>query len=178
MGRCTSFSAARRAGLLLLIAAVAMSTLGAEESVASLKERIIDLQNASPLGFRDLALSSVEPAYGWYVPIASSSVVEGSVVYLYIEPDNLFTVRENGRYYVEFVQDLVLVDDAGSVYIDAPNLVEFYHESVSPVVDIYADNRIDLQNLPPGEYRFIVTLRDRMGGDSVVGEVTLQVTPR
>ncbi len=169
---------ARMPVLLFLGLVFAASALGAQESVASLKERIIDVQNASPLGFRRLELSSEAPSYGRYAPIPSSEVLESSAVFLYIEPDNLYTIRDGGRYYVEFVQDLMLVDTTGSILIDAPDLVEFFYESVSPLLDIYAENRINLEGLPPGEYRFIVTLHDLLGGDSVQGEIAITVIPQ
>lgn len=164
--------------IVLTLTILSASALDARESVSSLKERIIDVQNASPPGFRRLELSSEPPSYGRYEPVPSSEVPESSAVFLYIEPDNPYTIRDGGRYYVEFVQDLMLVDATGSVLIDAPDLVEFFYESMSPLLDIYAQNRINLEGLPPGKYRFIVTLHDLLGGDSVQGEIAITVIPR
>ena len=160
------------------LGAVIASGAMTQETVESLRERIIDLQNDSPLGIRRVVLSREIRSYGEYTPLDAERVPVGATVYLYIEPENLFTVRDGGRYYTEFVQDLYLIDSEGNYLIDAPELVAFSSEARSPVLDIYAENTIGLEGVPPGVYTLIVIVYDLLGGDAVEAELQFRIVGR
>ena len=79
--------------------------LSAEETVAALKERIIDIQNKGKLGFRNFNRCDNIITYGSYVPAEGNKVPAGSKLLFYYEPENVFTNRVGGSYQIWYTQD-------------------------------------------------------------------------
>jgi len=98
---------------LLAILFVAHGLSFAEETVAQLKERIIDIQNQGKLGFRNFTLCSNTIGYGQYVSVPNNKVKAGTTVYFYYEPVNLYTNRRNGGYHIWYTQDIILTTEDG-----------------------------------------------------------------
>lgn len=137
------------------------------ETVASLKEKIIEIQNRSELGVDKFTLCSNILGYGQYVAIPENKVKEGSKVYFYYEPVNLFTNKKDGVYGIWFTQDIIVKGQDGSEILNSKDALNFNYQTVSPVLDVFATNSLDLGKLPPGIYQFVIVLNDRYRNKSV-----------
>lgn len=146
-----------------------------EETVASLKEKIIDIQNKGELGISKFTLCSNVLGFGQYVPIANNQVKAGSKVYFYYEPLNLFTNRKDGIYAIWFTQDMILKSEDGTELLNSKDALNFNYQAVSPVMDIFATNSLDLGKLPPGIYQFIVVIKDKFSNKTLSYGYNFQV---
>jgi hypothetical protein len=149
---------------------------GAEDTVASLRERIVELQNAGKLGVRGLVMCRSVATYGQYVPVAARSVPKGSTIYFYYEPENVYTQREREAYRIWYTQDIVLLGKSGAEVFRSEEALSFTHLGLAPVLDLFATNELDLGDLAPGEYRYRVVLRDRLRGAEATAELAFTVT--
>jgi hypothetical protein len=147
---------------LFLFFLVAAAMAFGEDTVLSLKERIIDLQNNGALGFRNFTLCSNIITYGQYVPYPDNKVRAGSTIYFYYEPENVFTNRIGGVYQVWYTQDMIVQTASGAKLLNNSDALSFNFQSRAPVLDLYAENTLDLGNLPPGRYEFAAVLHDKL----------------
>jgi len=148
-----------------------------QETVASLKERIIDLQNQGSLGFRNFSLCSNVIGFGQYVPYPDNKVKAGSEIYFYYEPVNVFTNRVGGDYQFWFTQDMIIETPEGERILDMPDGLNYNFKARSPVLDLYAQNTINLGKLPPGEYKFTAVLHDKLKKADAKQSYTFEVVP-
>jgi hypothetical protein len=161
----------------LVLSFFALSTAWGEDTVASLKERIIDLQNAGNLGFRNFALCSNIITYGQYVPYPDNKVKAGTKIYFYYEPENAFTNRLKGSYQIWFTQDMILRSVDGKKYLDSADALNFNLQSLAPVLDVWADNSLDLGHLPPGKYEFVAVIHDKLKKADATQVFPFEVVP-
>ncbi|HUX22131.1 MAG TPA: hypothetical protein VMW69_12895 [Spirochaetia bacterium] len=154
----------RGAVLAALTLAVLVPSVWAQsqDTVASLKERIIDIQNQGSLGFKDFTLCSNIIGFGQYVPYPDAKVKAGAEIYFYYEPVNVFTNRVGGNYQVWFTQDMIIRTDTGEEILNMPEGLNFNFKAQSPVLDLYAQNSISLGELPPGKYTFSAVIHDKL----------------
>ncbi len=157
--------------------ALAASQLQAQESVAALKEKIIDLQNAGELGFRNFVLCSKVITYGQYVPYPDDKVKAGTQIYFYYEPDNIYTERADGSYHIAFTQDMIVQNDSGDTLLNAPDALKFDYHGRTPVLDVYGLNTLTLGELPPGKYEFVAVLHDSLRKAEVKKVYPFEVVP-
>lgn len=136
--------------------------------IAQLKEQIIDLQNEGTLGFKNFILCTNIIGYGQYVATPTNKVKAGTEIYFYYEPLNFFTNRRNGGYHVWYTQDMILLDENSKVIYNGLEALNFNYQTVSPVLDCYATNSLDLGNLPPGNYTFKAVIHDKLKNTDAV----------
>ncbi|MFH1941307.1 MAG: hypothetical protein ABIL68_04325 [bacterium] len=148
--------------LFLGIFLFAFSVANAQETIAQLKDRIIDIQNTGELGFRNFTLCTNIIGYGQYVPAESNKVKAGSEVYFYYEPVNLYTNRRSNTYQIWFTQDMILQTQDGKEIYRGSEALNFNSLTTSPVLDVYATNSLNLGDLPPGKYRFLAAMHDKL----------------
>jgi hypothetical protein len=160
-------------GVVLLMA----NTTFSQETVLELKERIIDIQNTGELGFRNFTLCQNIITYGQYVPYPNNNVKAGSEIYFYYEPKNLFTNRRDTTYQVWYTQDIIVRDSNGRELLNSPNMLNFNLQSVSPVLDLYAQNSLNLGDLPPGTYEFEAVIHDKLKGSSAKTTYVFEIIP-
>lgn len=86
----------------------------------------------------------------------------GSEIYFYYEPVNVYTNRVGGDYQVWFTQDMIIRTGSGQEILNMPDGLNFNFKAQSPVLDLYAQNSINLGELPPGDYTFIAVIHDRL----------------
>ena len=153
-----------RSIVLVVLVAVACAITGNAQTVADLKEHILDLQNSADLGFQSFTLCRQIVSYGQYVPYEANEVKAGSTIYFYYEPRNIYTARRDGKYYVQYTQDMILLSDKGKVLLESLEALVFRYESQSPVLDLYATNSLDLGRLDPGWYVFKAVIHDKLRG--------------
>lgn len=162
------------AALLLGCAAAA----GAQETVASLRQRIVELQNKGTLGVRSLVMCRSVATYGQYVRNEGRQAAAGATVWFYYEPENIYTQRDKDTYRVWYTQDIVVLGKDGKELLRSNDVVSFTHFGYSPVLDLYATNELDLGELAPGEYRYRVILHDKLRGADATAELAFTVTAK
>ena len=138
------------------------ATIIAEETVEELKEKIIDIQNKGELGFRNFTRCDNIITYGSYVPAADNKVEAGSKLLFYYEPANVFTNRRDKTFQIWYTQDLIVKDAEGEELLNSPELLNFNYQTITPVLDLYATNSLDLGDLPPGKYEFVAVIHDKL----------------
>lgn len=165
--------------LLLVLGLTAAVTpgAGAEETVESLKERILELQNSGKLGLRNLTLCRTIATYGQYARNDTRSVARGEVIWFYYEPENMSTQKERDVYRIWYTQDIILLTKEGKEILRSDEVLTFNHVGFTPVLDLYATNELDLGELPAGEYRYRVVLHDKIRGAQATAEVAFTITP-
>jgi hypothetical protein len=161
----------------IILSLFALPAVGGEDTVSSLKERIIDLQNKGQLGFRNFALCNNIITYGQYVPYPDNKVKAGTKIYFYFEPENVFTNRLKGAYQIWFTQDMIVRTAKGEKLLDSPDALNFNLQSLAPVLDVWANNSLDLGGLPPGKYEFVATMHDKLKKADATKVFPFEVVP-
>jgi len=152
----------------LIVFATGLSSwaLAQETDVSWLKERIINLQNAYPLGIRALVPCSKVTDYGSYEPLPDNKVKAGDVVFFYIEPQNPSTRKAEGQYEIWLTQDMVVLTEQQEEIFKKENAFEIHYQTSSPRLDIYGVNQLTLAEVPPGKYLFKAILHDKIKGEA------------
>ena len=153
------------------------ATLIAEETVVELKERIIDIQNKGELGFRNFTRCENIITYGSYVQATDNKVKAGTKLLFYYEPENVFTNRRGKTFQIWYTQDLIVKDADGEELLNSPDLLNFNYQTITPVLDLYATNSLDLGNLPPGKYEFIAVIHDKLKKISATMSYVFEIVP-
>ncbi len=149
----------------------------AEDTVLSLKERIIDIQNKGDLGFRNFTLCKNIITYGQYIPYPDNKVKTGSTVFFYYEPENVYTDRRNGIYHVWYTQSIIVRDADGKELLKSEEILNFNHQAIAPVLDLYAKNSLNLGKVSPGTYQFEAILHDKLRDAEARTTYTFEVVP-
>jgi hypothetical protein len=150
------------AGLIILSAS---ASIAQDSEILKLKERIIEIQNKGDLGFRNFSFCSTIIGFGSYVPLSSNMLNQSGELLVYYEPVNVFTSRKEGLYEVWYTQDMVLLDEKGAVLQEWPNALDFHYTTRTPVMDLWAQNNINLGGqIPAGKYKFKAVLKDKLSG--------------
>ena len=153
-------------GLVFLAASL---THAQENEILKLKEKIIEIQNKGELGFRNFALCSNIIGFGSYVPLPSPVVDKSGQLLVYYEPVNIFTAKKEGLYEIWYTQDMVLLDEKGVALQEWPNALDFHYTTRTPVMDLFAQNSLDLGGqVPAGKYKFKALLNDKLSGRTAV----------
>ena len=170
----------RRAGVPALVLASLLfgCAAWAQDTVASLRERIVDLQNKSTLGVRSLVMCRSVATYGQYVRNDARKAAAGSTVWFYYEPENVFTQKDRDTYRIWYTQDIVVLGKDGKELLRSSEVLSFTHLGYSPVLDLYATNELDLGELAPGEYRYRVILHDKLRGTDATAELAFTITAK
>lgn len=146
------------------------------DEVLDLKHRIIEIQNSGKLGFNNLTLCSEVSSFCSYTPLQSPEVPANGTLLLYYEPRNLSTSLITGVYKIHFTQDVILLDKTGgTVIFRQDEMLKFDYSTTSPVLDVFATNRLTLTGLAPGEYIFKAILHDKIKASSAETIVKFRV---
>ena len=162
--------------MALLAGCAAIAT--AQDTVATLRERIVDLQNKGKLGIRGLIMCRSVATYGQYIVNETRTAPAGSTVHFYYEPENVTTQRDRNAYRIWYTQDIVLLKKDGTELFRSNEVLAFTHLGYSPVLDLYATNELDLGELAPGEYRYRVVLHDKLRGTDATSELAFTITAK
>jgi hypothetical protein len=161
------------AGLILLAASLSFAQ---ENEILKLKERIIEIQNKGELGFRNFAFCSNIIGFGSYVPLPQPVLDKNAQLLVYYEPVNIFTSKKEGLYEIWYTQDMVLLDEQGKVLQEWPNALDFHYTTRTPVMDLFAQNSLDLGGqVPAGKYQFKAVLKDKLSGRTCVKVVDFEI---
>ncbi|MBF0169579.1 MAG: hypothetical protein HQK87_00575 [Nitrospinae bacterium] len=140
-------------------------------SIRALKDRIIEIQNRSPLMIVDFTLCRSVEGYGSFVPFPGNVVTNAREIQFYYEPTNLFTSVTPEGYAVSFSQDMLLLSAAGEILYRESKARSFTHKGNKPALDIYGFNKIDITGLAPGEYVYKIVVNDELS--DAVAEASL-----
>jgi hypothetical protein len=162
--------------LAFLIVLTASLSPSQESKILELKEKIIEIQNTSELGFRHFSFCSNIIGFGSYVPLATPILDKNGELLVYYEPVNVFTSKKEGLYEIWYTQDMALLNPEGGVLQEWPNILNFHYTTRTPVMDLYAQNTVTLGGqVPPGHYKFKAVLKDKLSGKSAVKVVDFEV---
>jgi hypothetical protein len=162
--------------LAFLIALAASLSLAQDNRILELKEKIIEIQNTSELGFRHFNFCSNIIGFGSYVPLAKPVLDKNGELLVYYEPVNVFTSKKEDLYEIWYAQDMALLNSNGEVLQEWPNVLNFHYTTKTPVMDLYAQNSVTLGGqVPPGNYQFRAVLKDKLSGKSAVKVVDFEV---
>ena len=67
-------------------------------------------------------------------------------------------------YEIWYTQDMILMNQDGEVLAEWNDILEFHHLANKPVMDLFAQNTVDLEGLLPGKYKFKAVLKDKLRG--------------
>ncbi|MGF1529392.1 MAG: hypothetical protein ACFCBW_21815 [Candidatus Competibacterales bacterium] len=165
-------------GLLAALAAPVAAQF--QDPIPALKRRIVELQNEGDFGVQNFRLCASIEGYGRYTPLDNDRLPQGSTLYVYYEPRNLFTAMEDGRYRLHYTQDVllyVIIGGSEQPIFRQQNMLTFDYTSDKPVLDVFATNELDLAQLPPGTYLYRAVLKDQLRPDQVAFEGTFQIVP-
>jgi hypothetical protein len=170
----------RPAGVKALVLAALLlgCAAWAQDTVASLRERIVDLQNKGTLGVRSLAMCRSVATYGQYVRNDARRAAAGSTIWFYYEPENVYTQKDRDTYRIWYTQDIVVLGKDGKELLRSNEVLSFTHLGYSPVLDLYATNELDLGELAPGEYRYRVILHDKLRGTDATAELAFTIAAK
>jgi hypothetical protein len=162
--------------LAILIVLAASLSLSQESRILELKEKIIEIQNTSELGFRHFTFCSNIVGFGSYVPLAKPVLDKNGELLVYYEPVNVFTNKKEGLYELWYAQDMVLLNSEGAVLREWPNVLNFHYTTRTPVMDLYAQNSVTLGGqVPPGHYQFKAVLKDKLSGKTAIKVVDFEI---
>ncbi|MBM3294077.1 MAG: hypothetical protein FJY82_06075 [Candidatus Aminicenantes bacterium] len=161
------------AGLLLL--AAAGPGYGQTDQILKLKDQIVRLQNEGDLGFGRFSLCSEILGFGSYAPLPQAVIPRNGILLVYYEPANVFTAVREGLYEIWYTQDLALLDAGGKVIQEWKDFLTFRQAAKQPILDLYAKNTLELQGLPPGDYKLRAVLKDRFRKGEAVKVVDFAV---
>ncbi|MEW5901571.1 MAG: hypothetical protein AB1715_08940 [Acidobacteriota bacterium] len=163
-----------QSGILILLAGSLL--LAQEDEILKLKDKIIEIQNKGELGFRNFTFCSTILGFGSYAPLAEPVVDENGELLVYYEPVNVFTAKKQGLYEIWYTQDMVLLSEKGEVLQEWPQALDFHYTTRAPVMDLFAQNSLDLGGkVPAGKYKFKAVLKDKLGGKTATRVVDFEV---
>lgn len=162
--------------LALVIVLTASLSMSQESKILELKERIIEIQNTSDLGFRHFSFCSNIIGFGSYVPLSEPVLDKDGELLVYYEPVNVFTSKKEGLYEIWYTQDMALLNTGGEVLQEWPDVLNFHYTTRTPVMDLYAQNSVTLGGqVPPGRYQFKAVLKDKLSGKTAVKVVDFEI---
>jgi hypothetical protein len=146
------------------------------DRITELKNQIIEIQNRTPLAFQNFHFCSNILGFGSYVPMKEPAHDKNGKMLVYYEPANVFTNVRDGLYEIWYTQDFALLKADGTPIQEWKDFLSFRYSSKKPVLDLFAQNSLDLQGaLPPGTYRVRLTLHDRFSESEATREAEFRV---
>ena len=166
----------------------AQETPGEEENITNtpsattedLKEQIIEIQNQGKFGIRHFIPCSKIQAIGVYTELTEPKFKQEETAYFYIEPENFFTRKSEGKYEIWISEDILILSERGETLMEKLGVVETHYNSASHILDVYFNNHVEFKGVPAGKYIFKVILYDKIKNTSaseVLPFEVLEVTP-
>jgi hypothetical protein len=89
------------------------------------------------------------------VPLPKPVIDKNGTLLVYYEPVNVFTNKKDGLYEIWYTQDMTLLKANGETLSEWKDILNFHYTTKSPVMDLFAQNSIDLEGkIPVGKYKF------------------------
>lgn len=163
--------------MMVTLTGTTFAQQGNYEIILKLKDIIIEIQNQGELGFRNFTLCSKIITMGHYVALPEPKVKVGTEELLfYIEPDNVFTSTQGGRYEIWITQDIFLLDQEGELLIEKTDAVSAHYNTATPILDLYFPNTLyNMSTLPVGKYTYKAVLHDVLRGTTATKSIDFEV---
>ncbi len=146
------------------------------EIVLKLKDVIVEIQNQGKLGFRTFILCSKIITMGHYVSLPEPKVKIGTEeLLIYIEPANVFTSTQEGRYEIWITQDIFLLDEEGELLLEKADAISAHFNTAIPILDLYLPNTLYMSTLPIGKYTYKAVLHDVLRGTTATKSIDFEV---
>jgi len=170
----------RIALIWLVMAAVLTGNVFAEQTneelILELKDDIIRIQNQGELGFRNFTLCSRIITMGNYVALPEPKVKVGTEeLLIYIEPANVFTNTQEGRYEFWITQDMSILDEEGELLLEKTDAISAHFNTATPILDLYLPNTLYMNTLPVGKYTYKAVLHDVLRGTTATKTIDFEV---
>lgn len=146
-----------------------------QDEIFQLKQKIIELQNQGDLGFKDFVLCSEIISFASYVPLEENLIPQDGKLLAYFEPANIYTRTNNNTYEIWYTEDMILLDSNGEKVGEWNDILNFHYTTKKPVMDLFAQNTIDLKGLPPGKYTFKAVLKDQLSKKFAVESINFEI---
>ncbi len=149
-----------------------------DDKITELKNRIIELQNKSKLGFKKVAVCNKVEGYGMYSPIEPGKLTRSFI--LYFEPANVSTLVTPGRYVVDCTVDILQVSrDASGKFIGRRmKKLKINKVSRSPVLDLYFALNMTMKKPPKEDLVIKTILFDNIKNQSTTVNYRINVKPK
>jgi hypothetical protein len=101
--------------------------------------------------------------YEAYEPLPGAALTADEKLLVYYRPEGYKSALVNGFYQAHFTQDAqIRKRGEKSVLRQKKNLLDYKPRNPSPPQNIFLRNSISLKGLPPGDYDFVIILRDEV----------------
>jgi len=145
------------------------------DEVLQLKLKIIQLQNQGKLGFQDFVLCSEIYSFASYTPLEEDIMPKDGRLLAYFEPINVYTRINNNTYEIWYTEDMILLDSNGKKIGEWNDILNFHYTTKKPVMDLFAQNTIDLSGLAPGKYTFKAVLKDQLSNKFITETIDFEI---
>ncbi len=144
-----------------------------QKAVEYLNLAIMAIKNKAPLVIKNIHLCDRIGGFGNFVPKPENAISKGEPFLLYFEVDNFGVKERNGLYYIDMSEDARLMNEKGKVIFQRKDWTNLRGRFPSPSIPVYFQNRIT--GIPPGKYRFEITVNDRIKRTFVVKTYDFEV---
>jgi hypothetical protein len=136
------------------------------DEVLALKEKILEIQNNSDLGFVKVVACNSAEGYGVYSPLEPNH--PGTKVIFYVEPANYGVLRSEGRFIIDCAVDLFILDTSGKLLARNENVRKINKVSRSPVLDLYFTLELNIpKTVKQKSFIVKIVFNDRIKNKSV-----------
>ncbi len=144
------------------------------QEVASLKSRIIELQNNSKLGFNKIVTCKSVDGFGIYAPLEISQPANKLI--FYVEPSNYSTLQSADRYIIDCSVDFHVLDASGKPVLSNDNALKINRVSRSPIMDLYFKIEMNLKTTRKPEIIFVrIVLHDKIKNQSTTANLKVKM---
>lgn len=162
--------------MMVMLAGTTFAQQGNYNLILKLKEIIIEIQNQGELGFRNFILCSKIITMGQYVALPEPKVKVGTEeLLIYIEPANVFTNTQQGRYEFWITQDIFLFDEEGELLFEKTDAISAHFNTATPILDLYLPNTLYMSTLPVGKYTYKAILHDVLRGTTATKTIDFEL---
>lgn len=162
--------------MMVMLAGTTFAQQGNYNLILKLKDIIIEIQNQGELGFRNFILCSKIITMGQYVALPEPKVKVGTEeLLIYIEPANVFTNTQQGRYEFWITQDIFLFDEEGELLFEKTDAISAHFNTATPILDLYLPNTLYMSTLPVGKYTYKAILHDVLRGTTATKTIDFEV---
>lgn len=142
--------------------------------VSILKEKILELQNKSDLGFGKVVPCKSVEGYGIYSPLEAGQ--PSSKVIFYVEPANYGVLKSDDRYIIDCAVDLFIYDTSGKLITGNENARKINKVSRSPILDLYFTVELNMtKTVKQGAFIVKMVLNDRIKNKSASSSHKIQL---
>ncbi len=144
----------------IYMARVSLQRGNSQKAVEYLNLALMEIKNNSPLVIKNVRLCYRINGFRDFLPRPGSTLRRGEPLLLYFEVDNFGVKERYGEYYINVSEDVRLVNEKGQAMFQRKNWTVVRKGFPSPNIPLYFQNK--LTGIPPGRYKFEITINDNI----------------